>query len=58
MAKFGLWPCSRSTKYVGEGSAACMLGLFTGTVVLAMQRYLTEDSLHQLLTFHPADFFT
>ena len=46
------------TKYVGEGSAACMLGLFTGLVVLTLQRYLTEDSLHQLLTFNPADFFT
>lgn len=46
------------TKYVGEGSAACMLGLFTGVVVLMLQRYLTEDSLHQLLTFNPADFFT
>lgn len=46
------------TKYVGEGSAACMLGLFTGLVVLTMQRYLTESSLHQLLTFNPADFFT
>lgn len=51
-------PHACRTKYVGEGSAACMLGLCTGLVILMLQRYLTEDSLHQLLTFNPADFFT
>ena len=33
---------------MGEGSAACMLGLFTGLCVLVMQKYLTEEALHQV----------
>ena len=36
------------SKYVGEGSAACMLGLFTGLCILVMQKYLTEEALHQV----------
>lgn len=42
-----LWFLCRS-KYVGEGSAACMLGLFTGLCILVMQKYLTEEALHQV----------
>ena len=42
-----LWFLYRS-KYVGEGSAACMLGLFTGLCILVMQKYLTEEALHQV----------
>ena len=43
---------------MGEGSAACAMGLFTGLVILIAQRSFTEEVLHQLLTFNPADFFT
>ncbi|KAK9909394.1 hypothetical protein WJX75_001559 [Coccomyxa subellipsoidea] len=46
------------TKYLGEWSAACILGLLTGLVILIMQRYMSADVVHQLLTFNPADFFT
>ena len=46
------------TKYMGEGSAACALGLMTGLGILITQRYFTEEVLHKLLTFNPADFFT
>ena len=43
---------------MGEGSVACALGLITGLGILITQRYFTEEVLHQLLTFNPADFFT
>lgn len=46
------------TKYLGEWSAACIMGLMTGLVILIMQRYMSADAVHQLLTFNPADFFT
>ena len=49
-------PCR--TKYLGEWSAACIMGLLTGLVILIMQRYMSADAVHQLLTFNPADFFT
>ena len=34
------------------------MGLMTGLVILIMQRYMSADAVHQLLTFNPADFFT
>jgi hypothetical protein len=34
------------------------MGLITGLAVLVMQRYISADAVHQLLTFNPADFFT
>lgn len=46
------------TKYLGDWSAACILGLLTGLAILIMQRYMSADAVHQLLTFNPADFFT
>eukprot|EP00891_Asterochloris_glomerata_P003501 jgi/Astpho2/3501/e_gw1.00056.5.1_t len=46
------WFLCRS-KYVGEGSAACMLGLFTGLCILVMQKYLTEEALHQVYLLPP-----
>ena len=46
------------TRYVGEGSAACAMGLIAGLVILILQRYISAESVHQLLTFNPADFFT
>lgn len=51
-----LWVCS--SKYIGEGSVACGMGLLTGLVVLILQHNLSAESVHQLLTFNPADFFT
>ncbi len=46
------------TKYLGDWSAACILGLLTGLIILILQRYMSADAVHQLLTFNPADFFT
>lgn len=46
------------TKYIGEGSAACLFGLTMGFIILILQNYLTADAVHQLLTFNPIDFFT
>ena len=46
------------TKYLGDWSAACILGLLTGLTILILQRYMSADAVHQLLTFNPADFFT
>ncbi|KAK9803320.1 hypothetical protein WJX73_001939 [Symbiochloris irregularis] len=45
------------TKYLGEGSAACGMGLIMGVFILIIQKYLSEDAVHNLLTFNPADFF-
>eukprot|EP00884_Botryococcus_braunii_P015756 jgi/Botrbrau1/2864/Bobra.0036s0009.1 len=46
------------TKYIGDASTACAMGLFTGLAVLVLQRYISADAVHQLLTFNPAEFFT
>ncbi len=43
---------------MGEGSVACAMGLITGLGILITQKYFSEEVLHQLLTFRPADFFT
>lgn len=51
-------PKTCRTKYLGDWSAACILGLLTGLAILIMQRYMSADAVHQLLTFNPADFFT
>ena len=42
---------------MGEGSAACGMGLIMGVFILVLQKYLSEDAVHNLLTFNPADFF-
>lgn len=52
-----LHECMRRTKYLGEGSAACGMGLIMGVFILVIQKYLSEDAVHNLLTFNPADFF-
>lgn len=48
------------TKYLGEGSCACALGLISGALLLLLRRVtgIHEEALRQLLTFNPADFFT
>lgn len=46
------------SKYIGDASTACAMGLFTGLGVLVLQRYISADAVHQLLTFNPAEFFT
>ncbi len=48
------------TKYLGEGSCACALGLLSGLLLLILRRAtnIDQEALRQLLTFNPADFFT
>ncbi len=48
------------TKYLGEGSCACALGLISGALLLLLRRFtgVDREALRQLLTFNPADFFT
>lgn len=48
------------TKYLGEGSCACALGLLAGALLLLLRRAtgVDREALRQLLTFNPADFFT
>lgn len=50
--------CVSRSKYIGDASTACAMGLFTGLTVLVLQRYISQDAVHQLLTFNPAEFFT
>ena len=58
-ASIGHKLASRS-RYLGEGSVACGMGLAAGTILLIFQHFTTLDkeALRQLLTFNPADFFT
>ena len=35
-----------------------MFGLIMGLIILVLQNYLTDATVHQLLTFNPIDFFT
>lgn len=48
------------TKYLGEGSCACAMGLLSGFLLLIVRRAtnIDQEALRQLLTFNPADFFT
>lgn len=58
-ASIGHKLASRS-RYLGEGSVACGMGLAAGTILLIFQHFtsLDKEALRQLLTFNPADFFT
>ena len=58
-ASVGHKAASRS-RYLGEGSVACAMGLGTGLALLMVQRFtaMDQEALRQLLTFNPADFFT
>lgn len=50
----------RRTKFLGEGSCACAMGLLSGFILLIVRRAtgMDREALRQLLTFNPADFFT
>ena len=44
--------------YIGDGMTACGLGLAMGLALLAASEFLGEESLHDMLTFNPGNFFT
>ena len=46
-----------STRYVGEGSAACLLGLAVGLLLVVARRLFHPEVLQGMLSFDPANFF-
>jgi len=44
--------------FVGDGMTACALGLAMGLGLLAATKFLGKETLHDMLTFNPGDFFT
>lgn len=44
--------------FVGDGMTACGLGLAMGLGLLAATEFLGEETLHDMLTFNPGNFFT
>ena len=47
----------RSTKFAGEGSAACLLGLLVGAALLLARRLFPVEVLQEMLEFTPENFF-
>ena len=45
------------TRFAGEGSAACLLGLVVGAVVLLARKLFHPEVLQDMLSFDPANFF-
>lgn len=43
---------------VGEGSAACILGLVLGGTLLAAQTWFADGVLESILSFNSSSFFT
>lgn len=46
-----------STRFVGEGSAACLLGLAVGLLLVVARRLFHPEVLQGMLSFDPANFF-
>lgn len=46
-----------STRFCGEGSAACLLGLLVGLVCIVARRLFHPEILQDMLSFDPANFF-
>jgi formate-dependent nitrite reductase membrane component NrfD len=46
-----------STRFVGEGSAACLLGLVVGLLLLVARHLFHPQVLQSMLSFDPANFF-
>lgn len=45
------------TRFAGEGSAACLLGLVVGAVLLVARSLFHPELLQDMLSFDPANFF-
>jgi hypothetical protein len=45
-----------SSRFVGEGSAACLLGLAVGLLLVVARRLFHPEVLQGLLSFDPANF--
>lgn len=46
-----------STKFAGEGSAACLLGLAVGAALFVSRQLFHPKMLQNMLSFDPANFF-
>ena len=46
-----------STRFAGEGSAACLLGLLVGVLLVVARRLFHPNVLQAMLSFDPANFF-
>ena len=46
-----------STRFAGEGSAACLLGLLVGVLLVVARRFFHPNVLQAMLSFDPANFF-
>lgn len=46
-----------STKFAGEGSAACLLGLAVGAILVVARKLFHPEMLQSMLSFDPANFF-
>lgn len=48
---------ANSTRFAGEGSAACLLGLVVGAVLLVARHLFHPEVLQSMLSFDAANFF-
>ena len=48
---------ANSTRFAGEGSAACLLGLVVGAVLLVARPLFHPEVLQSMLSFDAANFF-
>lgn len=46
-----------STRFAGEGSAACLLGLVVGLVLVVARKLFHPEVLQSMLSFDPSSFF-
>lgn len=46
-----------STRFAGEGSAACLLGLAVGALCVVARKLFHPEVLQNMLSFDPANFF-
>lgn len=46
-----------STRFAGEGSAACLLGLLVGLVLVVARKLFHPEVLQSMLSFDPSSFF-
>jgi hypothetical protein len=46
-----------NTRFAGEASTACLLGLAVGFLLLVLRRLFHPQVLQSMLSFDPANFF-
>ncbi len=51
------WTANCRSKLLGEGSAACLMGLAAGLVLLVFEKLFHPEVLQAILQFDPENFF-